>query len=397
MEEQERAPPPARGDNDNDDGSSDSSGNDSDSDAASSSSEDEAMVPTSVDHSLLLLQVAAARQAMQQRAPERAAPLLLRTVHTMPELLPELEGELAQALSEYAGALVGQGKAREALWLLDGATRSLPQAKLLWLEQGRLCFRLRQHLRALRSFQRALALDPRFHAALDAFESLKSLSVDRWHFRMLVRVLISDFGLCGSAQSGSHFQFYKMYQNDRPRNEAYRRALQRVVAEEASRLGRKPVVLDIGLFARLPPSKIAVRPKTVADHSSRTIIQPHLPRHRHRPAGAARAGGRRGARLRLRDEPGAGQHGAGHRRGARPGGAGRGGGDHQDQPGPAHRGGPAGARGHCRDGARRLGVAGGAHPTGPAPRPRGPPAPGRPRHPAFGSVVVSRLLGERDT
>lgn len=40
-------------------------------------------------------------------------------------------------------------------------------------------------------------------------------------------------------------------QNDRPRNEAYRRALQRVVAEEAARLGRKPVVLDIGTFYRL--------------------------------------------------------------------------------------------------------------------------------------------------
>ena len=166
--------------------------------SSSEEEEEEAMVPTSVDHSLLLQQVTAARQAMQQRAPERAAPLLLRAVHTVPDLLPELEDELAQALSEYAGALVGQGKAREALWLLDGATRSLPQAKLLWLEQGRLCFRLRQHLRALCSFQRALALDPRFHAAFDALESLKSLSVDRWHFRMLVRILVIYPCPCGS-------------------------------------------------------------------------------------------------------------------------------------------------------------------------------------------------------
>lgn len=179
-------PPPADSDN-GDDGSSDSDDGGS---SGSSGSDDDAMVPSSVDHSLLVQQVATARQAMQAGAPQRAAPFLLRVVHTVPALLPELEGELAQALSEYAGLLVGQGKAREALWLLDGATRSLPQGKLLWLEQGRLCFRLRQHLRALRSVQRALAIDPRFHAALDALESLKSLSVDRWHFRMLVRPLL---------------------------------------------------------------------------------------------------------------------------------------------------------------------------------------------------------------
>lgn len=179
------------------------------------------MVPARVDHQALLAQVQTARQAMHQGQPDRAGPLLLRALLAVPALLPELEEELAQALSSYADMLVGQDKAREALWLLEGATHSLPQSKLLWLEQGRVCFRLRQHLRALRSFQRALALDPRFHAALDAVESLKSLSVDRWHFRML---------------------------NDRPRNQAYRRALQQVVAEEATRLGRPPVVLDIGAF-----------------------------------------------------------------------------------------------------------------------------------------------------
>ncbi len=181
------------------------------------------MVPEGVDHQALLQQVQAARLAIQQGQAGRAAPLLLRALHTVPALLPELEGELAQALAVYADSLMEQGKAREALWLMDGATRSLPQGKLLWLEQGRLCFRLCQHLRALRSFQRALAIDPRFPAALDALESLKSLSVDRWHFRML---------------------------NDRPRNEAYRRALQKVVAEEAARLGRPPVVLDIGTCVR---------------------------------------------------------------------------------------------------------------------------------------------------
>lgn len=255
MEEQDPAPPPPPpsqpGDHDDDSsGSSVSNGSDG------SNYEDEAMVPSSVDHSVLLQQVAAARKAMQQRAPERAAPLLLRTVHMVPELLPELENELAQALSEYAGALVGQGKAREALWLLDGATRSLPQSKLLWFEQGQLCFRLRQHLRALRSFQRVLALDPRFHAALDALESLKSLSVDRWHFRMLVRAFSLLFvclrDLVHNPILTSLFKCRHPFpQNDRPRNEAYRSALQRVVAEEASRLGRKPVVLDIGTFAAI--------------------------------------------------------------------------------------------------------------------------------------------------
>ena len=131
----------------------------------------------------------------------------------------ELERELADSLAAYTGSLLRQGKAREARWLMDNATQRLPQGKRLWYEQGRLCFAVAQHLRALHSFQRAIALDPGFHAAVDALESLKGLALDRWHFRML---------------------------NDRPRNAAYPRALRLVVAAEAARLGRPPVVLDIG-------------------------------------------------------------------------------------------------------------------------------------------------------
>ncbi len=49
----------------------------------------------------------------------------------------------------------------------------------------------------------ALALDPGYWPALESLENVKSLAVDRWHFRML---------------------------NDEARNEAYSRAIQRAVA-----------------------------------------------------------------------------------------------------------------------------------------------------------------------
>ncbi|CAN0601909.1 unnamed protein product, partial [Ectocarpus sp. 12 AP-2014] len=48
----------------------------------------------------------------------------------------------------------------------------------------------------------ALALDPAFWPALESLENVKSLAVDRWHFRML---------------------------NHSARNEAYSRAIQRAV------------------------------------------------------------------------------------------------------------------------------------------------------------------------
>lgn len=56
------------------------------------------------------------------------------------------------------------------------------------------------------SFQ-ALALDPGYWPALESLENVKSLAVDRWHFRML---------------------------NHSARNEAYSRAIQRAVADAAA-------------------------------------------------------------------------------------------------------------------------------------------------------------------
>lgn len=60
----------------------------------------------------------------------------------------------------------------------------------------------------------ALALDPEYWPALESLENVKSLAVDRWHFRML---------------------------NHSARNEAYARAIKRAVAAAASDGGRSEV------------------------------------------------------------------------------------------------------------------------------------------------------------
>ena len=60
----------------------------------------------------------------------------------------------------------------------------------------------------------ALALDPEYWPALESLENVKSLAVDRWHFRML---------------------------NHSARNEAYARAIKRAVADAASDGGRSEV------------------------------------------------------------------------------------------------------------------------------------------------------------
>lgn len=171
-------------------------------------------------HATILASVQKARAAWGRQDAAAAAPLYLRIVQQVPDLLPELEVELAESLGAYANGLLQQeGAMPKALWLLDSATRSLPSSKLLAYEQGCLCFRARQYLSALDAFRRALRIDPGYFAALDALENMKNLILDRWHFRML---------------------------NDKTRNVAYQQALRHVLAEETIRLGRAPRVLDIG-------------------------------------------------------------------------------------------------------------------------------------------------------
>lgn len=171
-------------------------------------------------HANILASVQKARAAWGRRDAPVAAPVYLRIVHQVPDLLPELEVELAESLGAYANGLLHQeGAMPRALWLLDSATRSLPSSKLLAYEQGCLSFRARLYLPALDAFRRALRIDPGHFPSLDALENLKNLAVDRWHFRML---------------------------NDKTRNVTYQQALHRVLGEETIRLGSAPRLLDIG-------------------------------------------------------------------------------------------------------------------------------------------------------
>ena len=171
-------------------------------------------------HAGVLAAVQKARAAWRgRRDAAAAAPLYLRVVQQVPDLLPELEAELAESLGAYANRLHQEGAMLKALWLLDNATRSLPTSKLLAYEQGCLCFRARHYLSALDAFRRALRIDPGHFPSLDALENLKNLALDRWHFRML---------------------------NDKTRNVTYQQALHRVLGEETIRLGRAPRVMDIG-------------------------------------------------------------------------------------------------------------------------------------------------------
>ncbi|TFJ81735.1 hypothetical protein NSK_006984 [Nannochloropsis salina CCMP1776] len=175
------------------------------------------------EHATVLAQVQKAREAWKtRRDPVTAAPLYLRILQRVPELLAELEVELVESMSAYADALLKQNKATSrasALWLMDNACRSLPTSGLLAFEYGRICFQAQEYVSALEAFRRALHIRPRHLAALDALENLKNLALDRWHFRML---------------------------NDRSRNASYQRAIFSCIREQARRLGRAPRVLDVG-------------------------------------------------------------------------------------------------------------------------------------------------------
>ena len=109
----------------------------------------------------------------------KAATLFLNVLSTVPELYTVLEEELCQSLSCYTSSLVRQNRVKEALWLYDNATRSLPYASSLWFDQGRLSFEVKQYLRALASFQKAWEINPSLYAALDACENVKSMAVRR--------------------------------------------------------------------------------------------------------------------------------------------------------------------------------------------------------------------------
>ncbi len=172
-------------------------------------------------HATVLAQVHQARQAWHQKDAKTAAPLFLRVVQSVPDLLEELEPELADALAAYAGMLLqqpGDSPKRQALWLMDNAALSLSSSKLVVYAQGRICYEARQYVAALRAFRRALELDPGFGTAREALESIQNLAVDRWHFRML---------------------------NDKARNVAFQHALRQLLAEERAN-GPPPRVLDIG-------------------------------------------------------------------------------------------------------------------------------------------------------
>ncbi|CAN0025645.1 unnamed protein product, partial [Ectocarpus sp. 12 AP-2014] len=153
-----------------------------------------------------------------------ATALLMQALQSVPQLAEELEGDLTFSLKAYGEHLATIGQPSSALWLYSQAIPLLERPRGLLTNLGALQYSLGTAAASIESFQKALALDPAFWPALESLENIKSLAVDRWHFRML---------------------------NHSARNEAYSRAIQRAVTDAAAAAaGRNSeagvTVLDIG-------------------------------------------------------------------------------------------------------------------------------------------------------
>eukprot|EP00752_Nemacystus_decipiens_P012097 g10724.t1 len=146
----------------------------------------------------------------------------MQVLQSVPQLADELEGELTFSLKAYGEHLATIGQPNNALWLYSQAIPLLPRPRGLYTNLGAFQYSLGKAAASIESFQQALALDPGFWPALESLENVKSLAVDRWHFRML---------------------------NHSARNEAYSRAIERAVAAAASDRDDPEAgvtVLDIG-------------------------------------------------------------------------------------------------------------------------------------------------------
>eukprot|EP00904_Undaria_pinnatifida_P007075 jgi/Undpi1/3498/HiC_scaffold_16.g06870.m1 len=151
-----------------------------------------------------------------------ATALLMKVLQDVPQLSEELGSDLTFSLKAYGELLAGAGQLTNALWLYSQAFSLLPRPCGLHTNAGALQYSHGKAAASVKSFERALALDPEYWPALESLENVKSLAVDRWHFRML---------------------------NHSARNLAYARAIERVVAAAASDGGKSKAgvtVLDIG-------------------------------------------------------------------------------------------------------------------------------------------------------
>ncbi|CAM9571626.1 unnamed protein product [Scytosiphon promiscuus] len=136
-----------------------------------------------------------------------ATAILMQALQTVPQLAEELEEDLTFSLKTYGEHLASIGQPSSALWLYSQAIPLLPRPRGLHTNLGTLQYSLGKAAASMESFERALTLDPGYWPALESLENVKSLAVDRWHFRML---------------------------NHSARNEAYARAIQRAVAAAAA-------------------------------------------------------------------------------------------------------------------------------------------------------------------
>ncbi|CAN0238962.1 unnamed protein product, partial [Pylaiella littoralis] len=189
-----------------------------------------AMDADNVNKALVLVQLARDHARCGRHGAATAG--LMQALQVVPQLAEELEGELTFSLKAYGEHLAEIEQPSNALWLYSQAIPLLPRPRGLYANLGALQYSVGKAAASIESFQRALALDPGYWPALESLENVKSLAVDRWHFRML---------------------------NHSARNEAYSRAIQRAVVAAAagaasdnhkhnhsSEAGAGVTVLDIG-------------------------------------------------------------------------------------------------------------------------------------------------------
>lgn len=138
------------------------------------------------------------------------------TLSSSPASIADIEEDLAFNLSHFCEGMVRSGRKQEAIWLFRRAV-DLSRAQSKYVLHSFSSFLSKNGfslLEAISALQKCVEIDPSFFVAYESLENVKSLIVDRWHFRML---------------------------NDHHRNRAYQRAIERAVAKYPN-----CTVLDIG-------------------------------------------------------------------------------------------------------------------------------------------------------
>ena len=124
--------------------------------------------------------------------------------------------EFITALRRWTEILEHHGEFEKVMVCYEQALQLYPQSETILNNMGATLFKLGCHDEAASCFRRALLLNPNCTQAKESLDSVANVLVERWHFRML---------------------------NDKKRNEAYKMAIFKAVAEEHDTRQSQPICI----------------------------------------------------------------------------------------------------------------------------------------------------------